>query len=55
MTTTMYSCIICNYIYDPAEGDRSNAINPGTTFDEIPDNWTCPICGAPKSEFVIFD
>lgn len=55
MTTTMYGCIICNYIYDPAEGDRSNAVNPGTSFDEIPDNWTCPICGAPKSEFVIFD
>lgn len=55
MTETKYSCIICNYVYDPTEGDRSNGIDAGTSFDELPDNWTCPICGVPKSEFVIFD
>lgn len=55
MTFAKYMCNICNYIYDPSEGDRSNGIEPGTSFDELPDYWTCPICGAPKSEFVIFD
>ena len=55
MTSEKYKCNICNYIYDPAEGDRSNGINPGTSFEEIPGYWSCPICGAPKSEFVIFD
>jgi rubredoxin len=55
MINTKYRCNICNYIFDPDEGDRSNGINPGTSFDDVPDYWTCPICGAPKSEFVLFD
>ena len=55
MTNTKYRCTICNYIYDPTEGERSNGIHPGTSFEDIPDYWTCPICGAPKSEFTIFD
>ena len=55
MTFTKYICTICNYIYDPADGDRSNSIDPGTLFEGLPDYWTCPICGAPKSEFIVFD
>jgi rubredoxin len=55
MIITKYICSICNYIYDPTEGDRSNGIQPGTPFEDLSDNWTCPICGAPKSEFIIFD
>lgn len=55
MIIIKYRCTICNYIYDPVDGDRSNGINPGTSFEELPDYWSCPICGAPKSEFVIFD
>ena len=46
-----YQCKICGYIYDPAEGDPGANIKPGTSFEELPDSWVCPICGAPKSEF----
>ena len=46
-----YRCLICGYIYDPEEGDIGGGIKPGTPFAEIPDDWTCPICGARKSEF----
>jgi flavin reductase (DIM6/NTAB) family NADH-FMN oxidoreductase RutF/rubredoxin len=46
-----YKCKICGYIYDPAKGDPDGGIRPGTSFEELPDTWTCPICNAPKSEF----
>lgn len=46
-----YRCKICGYVYDPANGDPDNGINPGTPFEELPDNWSCPICSAPKAEF----
>jgi len=46
-----YVCSVCGYVYDPAEGDSNGGIEPGTAFEDLPDNWTCPICGAEKSEF----
>lgn len=46
-----YVCVICGYEYDPAEGDPDNGVAPGTSFDDIPADWVCPVCGAPKSEF----
>ena len=46
-----YRCIVCGYIYDPELGDPDGGIKPGTPFEEIPDDWVCPICGAAKSEF----
>ena len=46
-----YRCIVCGYIYDPALGDPDNGVAPGTAFEAIPDAWTCPMCGAAKSEF----
>ncbi len=46
-----YTCTICGYTYDPAEGDPDNGIAPGTPFDQLPEDWVCPNCGAPKSEF----
>ena len=46
-----YVCNICGYVYDPAEGDPENGVAPNTAFDKVPDDWTCPVCGAPKSEF----
>jgi len=51
--TTMdkYKCSVCGYIYDPAMGDPDGGIKPGTPFESLPDNWTCPVCGASKSEF----
>jgi rubredoxin len=47
-----YVCTICDYVYDPAVGDPENGIAPGTRFEDLPDDWVCPPCGAPKSEFV---
>jgi rubredoxin len=46
-----YQCTVCGYVYDPAKGDPKNNITPGTDFNDIPDSWRCPLCGAPKSEF----
>jgi len=46
-----WQCVICGYVYDPAKGDREGGIKPGTPFEELPDDWVCPDCGAPKSEF----
>jgi len=47
-----YRCTICGYIYDPTEGDSTQGINSGTAFEDLPDSWTCPVCGAQKSDFV---
>lgn len=46
-----YKCTICGYIYEPELGDPDGGIKPGTPFEEIPDDWVCPICGAAKSDF----
>lgn len=46
-----YECTVCGYIYDPALGDPDGKIPPGTPFEKLPDDWTCPVCGAPKSDF----
>ena len=52
---TSYQCEVCGYIYDPAEGDPDSGIEPGTSFEEIPDDWTCPICGVDKEDFEPMD
>ncbi|OQX53802.1 MAG: High molecular weight rubredoxin [Candidatus Cloacimonas sp. 4484_209] len=46
-----YVCKVCGYIYDPEKGDPDSGIKPGTPFEEIPDDWVCPVCGAGKSDF----
>lgn len=46
-----YRCTVCQYIYDPAEGDPDGGIKPGTPFEKLPDDWVCPVCGAGKDEF----
>jgi len=46
-----YQCEVCGYIYDPEKGDPDGGISPGTPFEEIPDTWVCPICGASKAQF----
>ena len=46
-----YVCNLCGYIYDPAEGDPENGIDPGTPFEELPEDWTCPACGVGKEYF----
>jgi len=46
-----YRCTVCGYVYDPEEGDPDGGIAPGTPFEEIPDDWVCPVCGASKDQF----
>jgi rubredoxin len=46
-----YRCIVCGYVYDPQKGDLENGINPGTSFESLPDDWVCPSCGATKDMF----
>jgi rubredoxin len=46
-----YVCEVCGYIYDPAEGDPDNDVAAGTAFENLPDDWVCPVCGADKSSF----
>lgn len=48
---TPYQCEVCGYIYNPEEGDPAAGIAPGTSFEDLPDDWTCPLCGAGKDEF----
>jgi rubredoxin len=48
-----YRCLICGYIYDPANGDPANGIAAGTPFEQLPETWVCPDCGVPKSEFEV--
>ena len=46
-----YVCLVCGYIYDEAEGDPDNGVAPGTIWKDVPEDWVCPLCGAPKEEF----
>ncbi len=46
-----YVCQPCGWVYDPELGDPDNGIPPGTKFEDLPEDWVCPVCGAPKSEF----
>lgn len=48
-----YYCPACGYVYDPAIGDESSGIPPGTPFENLPDNWVCPVCGTPKEDFIM--
>lgn len=46
-----YVCNTCGYVYDPKEGDPDSGIAPGTAFEDIPDDWVCPVCGVSKEDF----
>ena len=46
-----YECTVCGYVYNPELGDPDGGIAPGTPFEELPDDWVCPVCGAAKSDF----
>lgn len=46
-----YVCSVCGYVYDPAVGDPDGGIDPGTAFEDIPDDWVCPVCGVGKDQF----
>lgn len=51
--TQQYICTGCGYVYDPALGDPEGGIAPGTAFEDIPDDWVCPLCGVAKAEFEV--
>jgi len=46
-----YRCMLCGYVYDPAVGDAAAGVAAGTSFEDLPESWTCPLCGAPKDQF----
>ncbi len=46
-----WQCLACPYVYDPAVGDPDNGVPPGTAFEDLPDDWVCPMCGVPKDQF----
>ncbi|RLB87513.1 MAG: High molecular weight rubredoxin [Deltaproteobacteria bacterium] len=46
-----YVCDVCGYVYDPEKGDPDNGIEPGTAFEDLPEDWVCPVCGAGKDQF----
>lgn len=46
-----FVCSVCGYVYDPADGDPDNGIQPGTPFADLPENWVCPLCGVEKDQF----
>lgn len=50
MAKAKYECP-CGYVYDPAEGDMEHGIEPDTAFEDLPDSWVCPKCGAEKEYF----
>jgi len=47
----LWQCLLCHYTYESEKGDPISGIEPGTKFEDLPDDWTCPICGADKSMF----
>lgn len=51
MNMDKYVCDVCGYIYDPAVGDPDNGIEPGTAFEDLPEDWLCPLCGVGTDEF----
>lgn len=54
-TMKKYICDMCGYIYDPEQGDPENGIEPGTSFEDLPEDWVCPECGVPKEDFSPLD
>ena len=46
-----YVCTVCGYVYDPEQGDPENGVDPGTKWEDVPNDWECPVCGASKDDF----
>ena len=46
-----YICTVCDWVYDPEAGDPESGIAPGTSFEDIPEDWVCPVCGVGKEDF----
>ena len=47
-----FACALCAHVYDEAEGDPASGVAPGTRFDDLPRDWVCPDCGAPRDQFL---
>jgi len=50
-----YVCTVCNWVYDPDKEDQDGGIVPGTTLEEIPYDWVCPLCGVGKDDFEVME
>ena len=50
-TMDKFRCIICHYVYDPEVGDPENGIVAGTAFEDLPEDWLCPLCAVTKDNF----
>ena len=50
-----WECDVCGYVYDPEAGDPDNGVDPGTSWDDVPDDWVCPECFVGKDEFYPVD
>ena len=48
---TKYKCMVCGYVYDPETGDPDSGVAPNTPFDQLSEDWICPVCGASKDQF----
>ena len=53
MAVKKWQCILCNFVYDEAAGLPDEGIPPGTRWEDVPADWTCPYCGATKADFVM--
>ncbi|MDL2223246.1 rubredoxin [Bacteroidales bacterium OttesenSCG-928-M11] len=51
MKKKLFQCDVCGYVYDPEKGDPDGGIEPGVSFEEIPEDWVCPVCGVGKEMF----
>ena len=51
LTIKKYECEVCGYIYDEAAGDPDNGIAPGTKWEDVPEDWVCPLCSVGKDQF----
>ncbi len=50
-----YTCSVCGYVYDPEKGDQDSGVPAGTAFEDLPEGWVCPLCGADKTLFEAAD
>lgn len=46
-----FQCTVCGYVYDPEQGDMENDVEAGTVFEDLPNDWVCPVCGVEKDQF----
>ena len=55
VTMRQWQCVVCGFIYDEAKGLPEEGIAPGTSWDDIPDDWECPECGVGKEDFEMIE